>query len=145
MAVKLAILLFGIIVSNEAYSTTHVANRYHEPIFVKVDTEHAHINCLQASANLGVNGVFSACSEFSLDQTWNKFIEIGFAEILPGEYVGFSPEGKTVYITIWTPHKGFIWVNVPQREDISFIVTSNGAVVRSKYRHIWVDSNGIQH
>lgn len=139
------LLLLGAIASIEAYSITHVANGYHDPIFVKVDTERAHIESINADANLGADGVFSAGGSYSVEQTWNKFIEVGFAEVIPREYGRFSPEGKTVYITIWTAHKGYIWSNVPQREDISFIVKSNSAVVRSKYGTIWEDTSGVNH
>lgn len=118
-----------------------MANGYIEPVFVKVDTERFHIEDFSANANLGVDGKFTGGGGFTIHQVWNKFIEVGFAKILPGEFAPFSPKGDRVYVTVWCQSQGFIWNNIPQIEDYSFIVKRNGAIVKAKYGTIWRDEN----
>ncbi|KAJ8026340.1 hypothetical protein HOLleu_34158 [Holothuria leucospilota] len=126
-------------------TSTHLANAYHEPVFVKADTERFHIEHFSANAHLGVDGKFNVGGGGAIDMVWNKFMQVGFAKVLPHEYLGVSPKvnwGDRVYITIWCASQGFIWRNQPQQEDISFIVKRNGAIVKALYGKIWVDEMG---
>lgn len=125
------------------YDITYVANAYYEPVFVKVDTERSHTEGIAFGASINIAGKFELGGSFSREDVWDMFIAVGFAEILPREYVPFSPEGgRTVYITIWSSSKGFIWHNVPQPTDVSFIVKTNGAVVKSNGKNAFTDRHG---
>lgn len=129
-------------------TSTHLANAYHEPVFVRADTERFHVEHFSANASLGVAGKFNAGGGMSMDMVWNKFIEVGFAKVLPRDCVGVSPKvpsGDRVYVTVWCPSQGFIWNNQPQQEDRSFIVKPNGGIGKAEYGKIWVDTNGIRY
>lgn len=128
--------------------STHLANAYHEPVFIRADSERFHVERFSANANLGAGGKFNAAGGMSMDLVWNKFIEVGFAKVQPRDYVGVSPKvppGGRVYVTVWCPSQGFIWNNQPQHEDISFIVKRNGGIVKAEYGKIWVDVGGHRH
>lgn len=112
--------------------STRVGNAYREPIFVVVDSERVHTEHLEFNGQLGVKGVFSGGGGMSKDEVLNKFIEVGFAKVLPGEYLKASPQvedGGKVYVTVWCSSQGYIWKNVPQPENVDFMVKENGAVV----------------
>lgn len=61
-----------------------------------------------------------------------------FAIIPKGAVVGFTASG-TVFISISSESLGNIWHEVPQEEDKSFIVKSNGVVTRARYGTIWTE------
>ncbi|KAJ8037487.1 hypothetical protein HOLleu_18313 [Holothuria leucospilota] len=112
--------------------STRVGNAYSEPIFVMVDSEKVHTEHFEFNAKLGVEGAFKAGGGMSKDEVLSKFIEVGFAKVLPGEYLKVSPQvkdGGRVYVTVWCSSQGYIWNNVPQPENVDFMVKENGAVV----------------
>lgn len=123
---------------------TYIANAFHDPIFVKVAGERTNTGSISDGANLGNHGKFQSGGSYSMQQVWKKFFEVGFSKVLPGKYFVASPDSDTdkVYVTIWSPYVGFIWDNAQQPLDISFIVKSNGGVIRSKYGKIWQDGDG---
>lgn len=115
--------------------STRVGNAYREPIFVMVDSEKVHTGHLEFNAHLGVEGVFSGGGGMSKDEALSKFIEVGFAKVLPGEYLKVSPQvnpGGRVYVTVWCSSQGYIWMNQPQHENVDFMVKENGAIVSWK-------------
>lgn len=119
------------------YSTTHVANGYFEPIYVKVE---------QGKPSFDYNviiGDASVCAK----ETYDKLISVGFSKVFPRVSFSASPgEDKYVYISVWCPSRKFIWDSLEQKKDTSFIVTLQGDIIRSKYgESIWVDENGRNH
>lgn len=123
--------------------STTVANAFHDPVFVKVDSERAHLDSISASAELEIGGFFSVGGSFSMEQTWNKFIDAGFARVNPLEFVQIYPEGDKVYISVWTAYEGFIWSNIAEEPNVNFIVMSDAGVAKSRYNSIWLDEDGV--
>lgn len=119
------------------YSTTHVANGYFEPIYVKVDVK--ELTSQEMSIGVGVGYVSASAT---IKSTYGNFITAGFAKVLPLDFVGISPDGSNVYVSIWCLSQGYIWQNIQQQGDISFIVDINGGVMKAKYGSIWNDENG---
>ena len=112
-------------------TSTHVANAYHEAVFVKVDTERSYV----LSTNFSVSGGAAGA-------TWDwKKIDVGFTRVPNGTFQRFDVEfgiGKdTAYITVITASGKLISDALPRRKDKSIIVTEEGYIRDAKYGSIW--------
>lgn len=124
-------------------TATHVANKYHHPIFAKCDAERRRLVNFSRSSTAGGKGLeFSGSVSAQYDI---NLIQAGYSKILPHGYIKFQPDchkTKTVYISIfsWDGNKfNLICDGLPKNEDMSVIVNSAGQVVDAKYRTIWTE------
>ena len=119
--------------------STHVANAYHETVFVKVDAERSYVLSMNFSVSGEAEGVKGSASG-GATWDWNK-IQVGFTRIPNGTFQRFDVEfgqGKdTAYITVITESGKLICDALPRREDKSVIVTEEGYIQDAKYGSIW--------
>lgn len=120
-------------------TSTHVANAYHETVYVKVDTERSYVTSTNFSVSAEAKGVSGSVSGRAT-WDWNK-INVGFTSIPTRTHQRFDVEmghGKdTAYITVITSSGKLICDALPRREDKSVIVTKKGIVRDAKYGTIW--------
>ena len=133
-------------------TSTHVANAYHEDVWVKIDAERAYVT--MASVGMSMGGSYGGASanvssQHSYQLDWHKVGQQGFTRIAPRQALKFEVEmgpGKsTAYVTIFTKSGRVICDGLQREEDKSVIVTSDGYIVDTVYGKLWQDTSGKYH
>ncbi len=132
---------------------THVANGYHEDIWVRVVTDQTVANNLVLSFKLPANSSMDTkktyVTEFCHKEQYTK-VGPGFA---PNFYTSVSLDA-TVYVSIIfaKPETDFACENHPVQVNRSVIIDRNGSLKMARYEHgpdgkssIWEDREGIWH
>jgi len=125
-------------------STTHVANQYHEDIFIKVDGDRQYVTLqsINVSASGTMKGVTIEGSGGSTTKyDWQYANKNGYTRIAPNDFLGFNPDSdrNVVYITILTQSGRVVCHCYPLTEDFSVIVNSGGYLRETKYGALWVE------
>ena len=131
-------------------NTTHVANAFHEDIWVKCDGDRAYVTL--RSHNFSVSGeikgiAIKGSAGKKTQYSWQFAEKNGYTRIAPNSYLGFNPDSSrsTVYITI-VSHSGRVICHCfPLTSDFSVIIDKDGYVRETRYGEIWVDKDRIRH
>jgi len=121
-------------------STTHVANQYHEDIFIKVDGDRQYVTL----RSVNVSGVeIEGSVESTTEYGWQYANKNGYTRIAPGDFLGFNPDSSrnVVYITILTQSGRIVCHCYPLTEDFSVIVNKEGYVKETEHGHILVEKH----
>ena len=127
-------------------STTHVANAYHEDIFIKVngDRQYVTLQSIKVSGSGSVKGVTVEGSvESTTEYGWQYAHKNGYTRVAPSDFLGFNPDSNrsVVYITILTQSGRIVCHCYPLTEDFSVIVNKEGYVKETEHGHIWVEKH----
>jgi hypothetical protein len=127
-------------------STTHVANQFHEDIFIKVDGDRQYVTLqsINVSAVGNIKGVeIEGSIESTTEYGWQYANKNGYTRIAPSDFLGFNPDSNrsVVYITILTQSGRIVCHCYPLTEDFSVIVNKEGYVKETEHGHIWVEKH----
>lgn len=126
--------------------TTHIANAFHEDIWVKIngDIKYVTLQSVNLSGSGTVKGVTVHGSlGVTTQYNWQYAEKNGYTRIAPNTFLGFNPDSDrgTVYITILSNSGRVICHSYPLTEDFSVIVNDKGYVRETEYGHIWVEKS----
>jgi len=123
-------------------SNTHVANASGHDIYVNVSKDRMYVKSFNASASGGGVNISGGAT-----YDWQLVDKSGLSLVTPRNYKNFHVGGGNdgeVYLTILiqTPDGRLKVLDHvrPVNEDISWIVTRDGEVKKSRYGHIWEEA-----
>lgn len=132
-------------------TSTHVANAFNEPIYVKVDAEQSRLiqsrEKVDESATVFKKGSPSTRQKEVHQKFHIDIIEAGFSLIQPQRYLRFDvvcDTRKTVYISVfYVKNNEPIWIAnaLSRAEDRSVIITEEPQLVDAKYGSVWQRAN----
>ncbi|PIK60364.1 hypothetical protein BSL78_02735 [Apostichopus japonicus] len=129
--------IFRAVISAVGYSTTHVANGYFEPIYVKVDAK----ELTSQEMSIGV-GVGHASASATVKSTYGNLREAGFAKVFPLNYHGSSLVQLCLYLHL-VSLSGVHMAKCQTKGGYQFHCQYQWCVVKAQYGTIWSNGNGI--